>query len=88
MAESLSKEAYTQILINLEKARTVWVATIEVEISRLKGKRKIAIVMNAATFEDADDLDYFITNVEPSTVTPQWVVDTYQERNWVEVLNP
>ena len=88
LAESLSKEAYTQILINLEKARTVWVATIEVEISRLKGKRKIAIVMNAATFEDADDLDYFITNVEPSTVTPQWVVDTYQERNWVEVLNP
>ena len=88
LAESLPKEAYTQILINPEKARTVWVATIEVEISRLKGKRKIAIVMNAATFKDADDLDYFITNVEPSTVTPQWVVDTYQERNWVEVLNP
>ncbi len=45
MAESLPKEAYTQILINLEKSRTVWVATIEVEISRLEGTRKIAIVM-------------------------------------------
>lgn len=88
MAESLPKEAYTQILINLEKSRTVWVATIEVEISRLEGTRKIAIVMNAATFKDADDIDYFITNVEPSIVTPQWVVDTYFERNWVEVLNP
>lgn len=51
MAESLPKEAYTQILINLEKSRTVWVATIEVEISRLEGTRKIAIVMNAATFK-------------------------------------
>ena len=86
LAESLPKEAYTQILINPEKARTVWVATIEVEISRLKGKRKIAIVMNAATFKDADDLDYFITNVEPPIVTPQWVVDTYSQRNWVEVF--
>lgn len=86
MAESLPKGAYTQNSINLEKARTVWIATIEVEISRLKGKRKIAIVMNAATFKDADDIDYFITNVEPSIVTPQWVVDTYSQRNWVEVF--
>ena len=86
LAESLPKEAYTQILINLEKSRTVWVTTIEVEISRLEGTRKIAIVMNAETFKDADDIDYFITNVESSIVTPQWVVDTYSERNWVEVF--
>ena len=44
-------------------------ATIEVEISRLIGQRKIAIVMNAPTFRDADDIDYLITNVEPSKVT-------------------
>ncbi len=69
LAESLPKEAYTQILINLEKARTVWIAIIEVEIFRLKGKRKIAIVMNAPLFENADDIDYFIINVEPSIVT-------------------
>ena len=86
LAESLPKEAYTQTTINLEKSRTVWVATIEVEISRLEGTRKIAIVMNAPLFKDADDIDYFITNVEPSIVTPQWVVDTYSERNWVEVF--
>ena len=86
LAKSLPEETYTQTTINLEKSRTVWVAVIEVEISRLKGKRKIAIVMNAPNFEDADDIDYFITNVELSIVTSQWVVDTYSERNWVEVF--
>ena len=86
LAESLPKEAYTQTTINLEKSRTVWVAVIEVEISRLEGSRKIAIVMNAPNFKDADDVDYFITNVEPSIVTSQWIVDTYSQRNWVEVF--
>ena len=86
LAESLPEEAFTETKINLEKPRTVWVATIEIEISRLEGHRKIAIVMNAPTFSDADDIDYLITNVEPSIVTPQWVVDTYSERNWVEVF--
>ena len=43
-SESLPPEAFTQTTINLGKARTVWVATIEVEISRLEGQRKIAIV--------------------------------------------
>ena len=61
-------------------------AIIEVKILRLEGSRKIAIVMNAPLFEDADDIDYFITNIEPSIVTPQWVVDTYSQRNWVEVF--
>ncbi|MBE9047269.1 IS701 family transposase [Pleurocapsales cyanobacterium LEGE 10410] len=86
LAESLPEEAFAEIKINLEKPRTVWVATIEVEISRLKGQRKIAIVMNAPTFSDADDIDYFISNVEPSIVTSQWVIDTYSQRNWVEVF--
>ncbi|GAB4538121.1 MAG: hypothetical protein Tsb0014_27520 [Pleurocapsa sp.] len=88
LAESLSADAYTKTTINLEKPRTVWVATIEVKISRLIGQRKIAIVMNAPTFCDADDIDYFITNVEPFKVTSQWIVDTYSQRNWVERLEP
>ncbi len=86
LAKSLPESAFTQTIINLEKARTVWVAVVEVEISRLEGIRKIAIVMNAPRTEDADDIDYFITNVEPSIVNPQWVVDTYSQRNWVEVF--
>ncbi len=31
-------------------------------------------------------LDYFITNVSASTVTPEWIVNTYSQRNWVEVF--
>lgn len=75
-----------EIRINTEKPRTVWVLIIEVEISQLIGKRKIAIVMNAPIFENADDIDYLITNVESEIVTPQWIVDTYSQRNWVEVF--
>jgi SRSO17 transposase len=86
LAESLPKEAFSETEINLEKPRTVWVAVILVEISRLEGQRKIAIVMNDSTFQDAKDIDYFITNVDPSIVTPQWIVNTYSERNWVEVF--
>jgi len=86
LAESLAQEDFTEIKIDLEKPRTVWVTTIEVKISRLEGHRKIAIVMNAQTFEDADDIDYFITNFEASLVTPEWIVNTYSQRNWIEVF--
>lgn len=86
LAKSLPQEAFREIKLDLDKPRTVWVATEEVEISRLKGKRSIAIVMNAATFSDATDIDYFITNVSTSVVTPEWIVNTYCQRNWVEVF--
>ncbi len=42
--------------------------------------------MNVSTFKDAEDIDYFITNFKPSLVTPQWIVETYSPRNWVEVF--
>lgn len=44
------------------------------------------IVMKALTFNEATDIDYFITNVNPLTVTPEWIVNTYSQRNWVEVF--
>ncbi|BBD67714.1 transposase [Nostoc commune NIES-4072] len=86
LAQSLPKEAFTEIQLNLDKPRIVWVVTREIEISQLKGKRNIAIVMNASTFSEATDIDYFITNVSTSTVTPEWIVNTYSQRNWVEVF--
>lgn len=86
LAQSLTQEAFTKIQLNLEQAKTLWVVTLKVEISSLSGKRNIAIVMNAATFFEATDIDYFITNVDSSIVTPQWIVDTYSQRNWVEVF--
>ncbi|KYC37511.1 transposase [Scytonema hofmannii PCC 7110] len=86
LAQSLSKEAFTKVQLNLDKPKTVWVVTREVEISQLKGKRNIAIVMNAETFSEATDIDYFITNVSTSIVSPEWIVNTYSQRNWVEVF--
>ncbi len=87
LAESLPKEAFTEITVQGEKPRTVWVTVLEAEISRLKGSRKIAIVMNAPTFKEAEDIDYFITNFKSSSlVTPEWIVKTYSQRNWVEVF--
>jgi hypothetical protein len=86
LAQSLSKEAFTEIKLNLDKPKTVWVVTREIEMPQLVGKRNIAIVMNADTFAQATDIDYFITNISSSIVTPQWIVDTYSQRNWVEVF--
>jgi len=56
-----------------ENTTTVWVASIEVELSRLVGKRTIAIVMNASNFDEASDIDFdhFITNVASSTATTE-----------------
>lgn len=86
LAKSLPQEAFAEIQLNLDKPKTVWVVTREVEISRLDGKRSIAIVMNAATFSEATDIDYFSTNVSSSIVTSEWIVNTYSQRNWVEVF--
>jgi len=86
LASTLSRETFTSVQLNLNKPKTLWVATKEVEISQLLGKRNIAIVMNAPTFSQATDIDYFITNVSSSIVIPQWIVDTYTSRNWVEVF--
>lgn len=85
-AQWISDEEFKEIQIPGEKPRNVWVAIISAEISQLKGERKIAIVMNAPAFEDAEDIDYLITNVEGEKVTEQWIVETYSERNWVEVF--
>jgi SRSO17 transposase len=86
LAESLLEERFTEIQLNLDKPRTVWVATLEVEIARLERKQSIAIVMNASTFAQATDIDYFITNSDSSIITPEWIVNTYSQRNWVEVF--
>jgi SRSO17 transposase len=86
LAQSLPSEAFIPVQINLNKPKNLWVATRVVEISRLEGTRSIAIVMNASTFSQATDIDYFITNVSDSIVTPEWLVTTYSQRNWVEVF--
>jgi SRSO17 transposase len=86
LAASLSKSDFTEVQLAIEKPKTLWVAVVEGEISRLEGKKSIAIVMNASSFSEATEVDYFLTNVKPNQVTPQWVVKTYSQRNWVEVF--
>ena len=87
LAKSLSKEDFEAIILeDLEKPRTLWIAVCEVEISSLKGSRNIAIVMNAPTFGEATEIDYLITNVSSSIVSPQWIITTYSQRNWIEVF--
>ncbi|NEQ24798.1 MAG: hypothetical protein F6K28_37985 [Microcoleus sp. SIO2G3] len=80
LAESLPGEAFIPVQLKLDKPKTVWVTTTEVKISRLEGKRSIAIVMNALTFSQATDIDYFITNVSASIITLEWIVTTYSKR--------
>ena len=41
-------------------------ALTEAERSRLEGHRKIAIVMNASTFQDAEDIRFTVTIEESS----------------------
>lgn len=86
LAKSLSKEEFEEVTLNLDKPKTVWVAIFTAQISRLEGERILAIVMNANSFEKATDIDYFLTNVTPSIVTTEWIVETYSQRNWVEVF--
>lgn len=86
LAESLPSVTFTPIQLNLDQPKTVWVATVEVELSQIEGMRTIAIVMNASTFNSSSELDYFITNVESTTATADWIVATYSQRNWVEVF--
>ena len=86
LSQSLTQDAFTKIKLQGESSKTLWVKVFEAELSRLKGSRKIAIVMNAPTFTEAEDVDYFVTNFNPSLVSSQWVIDTYSQRNWVEVF--
>jgi SRSO17 transposase len=86
LASSLPHEAFTKIQLSSEKSRTVWVAIREIELSKYRCKKVIAIVMNADTFGEATDVDYLITNVDSSIATEEWIVKTYSQRNWVEVF--
>jgi hypothetical protein len=86
LASSLPTEAFNPVQLNLDKPKNVWIATIEVELSQMEGKRIIAIVMNASTFNSSSEIDYLFTNVDFSRATAEWIVTTYAQRNWVEVF--
>jgi SRSO17 transposase len=76
-AESLYDEPSTKIKVKLDKAKQVGVATRQVELPEQSGKRTIVLVMNTKNFNDASDIDYFITNVESQKATGEWFVKPY-----------
>ncbi len=87
LAKCLSKKDFKEVNINLGKPKTVWVATFNASVSRLKEEKTFAIVMNANCFETKEaEIDYFITNIDVSIATPEWIVNTYSQRNWIEVF--
>jgi len=86
LAQALVPEDFREVKLATEKPKTLWVGIVEGEISRLEGKKRIAIIMNAKTFSQATEIDYFVTNVEAQKATPEWIVNTYSQRNWVEVF--
>ena len=40
----------------------------------------------AASLAGATEVSYLITNVVTKKATGEWIVKTYKQRNWVEVL--
>ena len=42
--------------------------------------------MNAPTAATATEIDYLMTNVTEEEVTALWIVETYTQRNWIEVF--
>ncbi len=86
IAKVFLSDSFERTELNLTKQKILWVRTFIAKISSLEGERTFAIVMNADSFETATDIDYLMTNVEESKVTAQWVVNTYSQRNWVEVF--
>ena len=81
---SLSKEDFLAVTLELDRPKTVWVATIQAETNGLEGKRAIAIVMNASSVEEATEIDYLITNEQDDRVTGEWIVKTFSLRNYIE----
>ncbi len=87
LAQSLHQEVFTEIQLNLDKPKIVWVAIVEVDITCLGVKRSIAIVMNYSNCSLPTEDEYFITNVFSSIVSAQWIVVSYSQRNWLEVFD-
>jgi SRSO17 transposase len=81
---SLSQKNFQAVTLPLDKPKAVWVATICAETKGIEGNRKIAIVMNASSVDEATEIDYLITNFPGEQVTREWIVKTFSDRNYIE----
>jgi len=86
ITQALAVEDFIPVLLNLDKPRTVWIATIQVQVPKLEGPRWIVIQLNASTCLAATEVDYFLSNAPAQQVSAEWMAQTYSQRNWVEVF--
>ncbi len=86
IASSLPPESFEEIKVGEHEKKSLWIATIKIKLSALNGIKTVAIVMNAQSFEKATDIDYLITNKVGEKITAHWIVETYSQRNWIEVF--
>lgn len=85
VVKTIKPEQFKKVTLQLDKPRDVWVAALHVFFPKL-GDRTIAFQMNAPTLEEASEVCYFLTNVEPEKATAEWIAQSYSERNWIEVF--
>ena len=86
IAQALPAERFTRVQLDLEQPRNVWVALLQVHIPKLEGWRTVAIQLNASTWAQATEVDYFLSNAPTHAISATWVATTYSQRNWVEVF--
>jgi len=86
VVKTLTAEQLTKVTLTLDKPREVWVATFSVHFPKLPGTRTVAIQLNAQSFAEATDIDYFVTNAHQDTATAAWIAQQYSNRNWIEVF--
>lgn len=84
IAASLPPTAFQAITLELEQPKTVWIAVFAAQLAHQTTTKTFAIAMNAASFEQASDIDYLMTNVDSTLATADWFAATYSARNWVE----
>lgn len=85
VAHSLSSEQFVEVDLLGEKPRRVWVAVVKLHVARL-GQRWITIIRDSSSWETTQEVDYLMSNVSGEKLSEEWIVRTYQERNWVEVF--
>jgi len=86
IAKTLPEDQFAKIILPLEEPRDVWVAVLSVHFPKLEGTRTIAIQMDAPRFEEAKDIDYFVTNEGEEVASAAWIARSYSRRNWIEVF--
>lgn len=86
VAKTLAPEQFEKVTLVLDEPRDVWVAALPIHFPKLEGTRMAAIQLNAPTFSEATEVNYYITNAPKETATAGWIAKNYSDRNWIEVF--